>query len=258
MPEMPLTRAQIENIIETYELTISRLCGSDGVQASDFLRHDAALRAQLWEAQQAALHEGIISGELKAQLAAQTARAERLHQDRYDLLTVTSTDGLLSSEWLMRTATAERKVKDLTNRLAQVTQERDDQKKFAQDYYSEASKGWSKFRECEQQLAQVTRERDSIKEELEVSLQLTGSFFEALKPLSLSSIHVQNPGQHITDLIAQLAEAQARIATLEAALREQQTQMDFPGLPEAFSLTMKRLIDQALAPASETKGKEEG
>lgn len=67
--------------------------------------------------------------ELNIQLATVTQRAEaaeqradRLYQDRYDLLEVTSTDGLSSCEWLMRTATAERKVKDLTAHLATMKQ----------------------------------------------------------------------------------------------------------------------------------------
>lgn len=33
---------------------------------------------------------------------------ERIFQDRYDLLTVHTKEGMLASEWLMRTATAER------------------------------------------------------------------------------------------------------------------------------------------------------
>ena len=61
---------------------------------------------------------GLIVDDLKARAEAAEAslkeseeRADRLYQDRYDLLNVTSTDGLLSCEWLMRTATAERKAK---------------------------------------------------------------------------------------------------------------------------------------------------
>ncbi len=50
--------------------------------------------------------------ELKQQLAASEARADRLYKDRYDLLNVKSTDGLSSSEWLMRTATAEARCTD--------------------------------------------------------------------------------------------------------------------------------------------------
>lgn len=36
------------------------------------------------------------------------ARADQAHRDRYDALSVTSKDGLLSSEWILRTGQAER------------------------------------------------------------------------------------------------------------------------------------------------------
>lgn len=54
-------------------------------------------------------------------------------------------------------------------------------------------------------LARVEKERGQLKKEVEIGVQLTGSFFEALKPLNLTGIYVENPGQHITDLIQQLA-----------------------------------------------------
>jgi len=50
--------------------------------------------------------------ELANRLEASEKRADRLFQDRYDLLTVDSTDGLLSSVWVMRTATAERRARE--------------------------------------------------------------------------------------------------------------------------------------------------
>lgn len=50
---------------------------------------------------------------LEAENTEMEKRCDRLYKDRYDLLGVKSTDGLSSSEWLMRTATAEGKVKVL-------------------------------------------------------------------------------------------------------------------------------------------------
>ena len=43
------------------------------------------------------------------------------------------------------------------------------------------------------------------------------------------------------------------IKLLVHALQEQRRQMDFPGLPEAFALTMKRMIDSALAGMTHTE-----
>lgn len=51
--------------------------------------------------------------------------------------------------------TIQEKYQACQDQLAQVTTERDEQKRFAQDYYDEASKGWSKFREAERQLAEA-------------------------------------------------------------------------------------------------------
>jgi hypothetical protein len=43
-----------------------------------------------------------------------------------------------------------------------------------------------------------------LAESVEIGLQLSGSFFEALKALSLPAINVANPGVHVTDLIDDL------------------------------------------------------
>lgn len=63
--------------------------------------------------------------DLKQQLAAMAQerdeaerRAERLFRDRFTLLNVKTIDGLSASEWIMRTATAEGKAKELTEQLA--------------------------------------------------------------------------------------------------------------------------------------------
>jgi hypothetical protein len=46
--------------------------------------------------------------QMRAELAEANARADRLYQDRYDLLGVKTTEGLSASEWVMRTAAATR------------------------------------------------------------------------------------------------------------------------------------------------------
>lgn len=51
--------------------------------------------------------------------------------------------------------------------------------------------------------------------EIEVGLQISGSFFEALKPLNLQTINVANPGQHVSDLIAEIARLRAQLAVAE-------------------------------------------
>ena len=58
-------------------------------------------------------------------------------------------------------------------------------------------------------IARALSERD---EQIEVGHQLTGSFFEALKPLNLAHVNVANPGQHVTDLIQQLRERERELA----------------------------------------------
>lgn len=62
---------------------------------------------------------------LQAENAELVASNDRLRQDRYDALSVTSRDGLLSSEWVMRTGIAERKAKEAQSALARVTAQRD-------------------------------------------------------------------------------------------------------------------------------------
>ena len=57
---------------------------------------------------------------LQAQLVAEQQRADRAVKDRSDVLYVKTKEGLSCSEWLMRTAIAERKVKDLEAQLRQV------------------------------------------------------------------------------------------------------------------------------------------
>jgi len=64
-------------------------------------------------------------------------------------------------------------------------------------------------------LAAKGAEIERLKEDVEVGLNISGSFFEALKPLQLKTINVSNPGQHVTDLIAEIARLRSRLAEAE-------------------------------------------
>lgn len=71
---------------------------------------------------------------------------------------------------------------------------------------------------CERLQATLAASQQQVKvlrEQVKVGDAISGSFFEALKPLRLASIHVQDPGQHVTDLIATLTAREARITELE-------------------------------------------
>jgi multidrug efflux pump subunit AcrA (membrane-fusion protein) len=63
---------------------------------------------------------------LQAQLAAEQHRADRAVQDRRDALDVKTKEGMSCSEWLMRTATAERQVNELKAQLWQVEEALDE------------------------------------------------------------------------------------------------------------------------------------
>ncbi len=63
---------------------------------------------------------------LQAQLAAEQHRADRAVQDRRDVLDVKTKEGMSCSEWLMRTATAERQVNELKAQLWQVEEALDE------------------------------------------------------------------------------------------------------------------------------------
>lgn len=67
---------------------------------------------------------------------------------------------------------------------------------------------------------QAVKERDDYKAEVEVGLQLTGSFFEALKPLNLTAINVTNPGRHVSDLIENSKKLCSLNADLKAHLQQ--------------------------------------
>ena len=78
-----------------------------------------------------ALNQGCLDYEkqiatLQAQLAAEQHRADRAVQDRRDALDVKTKEGMSCSEWLMRTATAERQVNELKAQLWQVEEALDE------------------------------------------------------------------------------------------------------------------------------------
>ena len=64
-------------------------------------------------------------------------------------------------------------------------------------------------------IAWLIGEVGRLKGEVEAGLQISGSFFEALKPLNLQAINTQNPGVHVTEIIQKLAQAEARCEWLE-------------------------------------------
>ena len=61
-----------------------------------------------------------------------------------------------------------------------------------------------------------------LEDENECGLNISGSFFEALKLLKLQSINVNDPGQHVADLITECKRlkhtVETKIPTLEAAM----------------------------------------
>lgn len=62
-----------------------------------------------------------------------------------------------------------------------------------------------------ERLAASERALAEAQAQIEVGLQISGSFFEALKPLKLTHIYVENPGLHVTALIAELAKLRAPV-----------------------------------------------
>ena len=63
----------------------------------------------------------------------------------------------------------------------------------------------------------------------------------------LAEVERQNVGLRVAlNTTSTDRENQLQRDRLVAALEEQRRQMEFPGLPEAFALTMKRMIDAAL------------
>jgi DNA repair exonuclease SbcCD ATPase subunit len=92
-------------------------------RATELERDNAAMK-QLFDANPSALWAQLAT--LQAQLAAEQHRADRAVQDRRDALDVKTKEGMSCSEWLMRTATAERQVNELKAQLWQVEEALDE------------------------------------------------------------------------------------------------------------------------------------
>lgn len=69
------------------------------------------------------------------------------------------------------------------------------------DYEAAEVAMWRERAEVAERECKLIKERDELREEVEAGLQVSGSFFEALKPLNLAMIDVTNPGSHVTELI---------------------------------------------------------
>lgn len=66
----------------------------------------------------------------------------------------------------------------------------------------------------------LRREVERLQEDVEAGLQISGLFFEALKPLNLQAINVQNPGVHVTSLITEIATLKDKLAEVEKTVLE--------------------------------------
>src|SRR4026208_1575897 len=67
---------------------------------------------------------------------------------------------------------------------------------------------------------------ERCEEENEEGHKLLGSFFEALKPLNLQAINVENPGSHVTNLITERDIAQSEVARLQAEIAAAKAELD--------------------------------
>ena len=92
--------------------------------ALDAERADNAMAREAYWATIADLRSELAT--LQAQLADEQQRADRAVKDRSEVLDVKTKEGLSCSEWLMRTATAERQVNELKAQLWQVEEALDE------------------------------------------------------------------------------------------------------------------------------------
>jgi len=61
------------------------------------------------------------------------------------------------------------------------------------------------------------KEVKSLKEELRVAQKIEDSFWRAIKPLNLSAIDVNNPGSHVSAVIAECSKYKAALEWIAAA-----------------------------------------
>lgn len=85
----------------------------------------------------------------------------------------------------------------------------------------------------EKALAALQEQVKGLEESVKVGLDISGSFFAALKPLNLTSINLLDPGTHVTTLVQQLATLTAENAKLREELAKRKrvnedAMMDLP------------------------------
>lgn len=69
---------------------------------------------------------------LRAENAELIVKNEQLYKDRYDALSVHTKEGMLASEWLLRTGKAERRVKELEAENAELREDAREQRALAE------------------------------------------------------------------------------------------------------------------------------
>jgi hypothetical protein len=91
----------------------------------------------------------------------------------------------------------------------------------------------------------------ALERDLSVCQQIDDTFWEALKPLNLPAIYVQNPGQHVTDLIAKVQALEREVARLTELNRLEpmgDTPNDMPQPIEVARIERGRKIEPDVAP----------
>lgn len=100
------------------------------------------------------------------------AENDRLRQDRYDALSVTSKDGLLASEWVARTGKAERESKALSARIRELEEANDRafetcarivEKDYLDDHYNERDKAQFTLNVARDRIAKKIRAARALK-----------------------------------------------------------------------------------------------
>ncbi len=74
-----------------------------------------------------------------------------------------------------------------------------------------STQGEEAFSRAVDRIVMIEQERDRAIADLEAAHEITGSFWEALKPLHLREINVADPGSHVTALIHERDALKARL-----------------------------------------------
>lgn len=100
-----------------------------------------------------------------------------------------------NDEWVpVSTAELSQRCVQAETKLREAETARDKHEAERLVHFGEWQKAYARQRELEQAHARV-------REDLKVADAISGSFFEALKPLKLPAVDVRNPGRHVTELI---------------------------------------------------------